>query len=302
MKRNSYDMPSHTETIPVKGCILQLKIEEIYAEKAEEGRLKRNESIRLAQSIQKYGVSTPLVVTPVEAFPNFYRYRVLKGAEIWRAAGIAGVDTLPCIISDEPPQDPEIAVIFAEIRTKKLHIFEQAAAIEHLLKKHGLTRARIARETGLSPSAIANKLRLCRLLPVEQHAILRAGLTERHARTLLRLPSTEMRTTAIQKMCNEHLSVSAAEALVERLLAGATPHEERTLTQQTATQARKIPANKPPTGNICPNKFILHSLKPLYNSLERTLGIFRKTGRGAEMSTQENEDGILITIHIPAAR
>ena len=320
---------------PAKGSILHLKIEEIYAEKAEEGRLGRNESIRLAKSIQKYGLSTPLIVTPVEAFPGFYRYRVLKGAEIWRAAGIAGLQKLPCIISDEPPQDPQITSIFAEFRAKRLHIFEQAAAIEHLSKMHGLSRAEIARGTGLSLSAVANKLRLLRLLPAERHEILRAGLTERHARALLRLSDPQKRAVALQKIHQEHLSVAAAEALIERLFAaeeaqpcecspvGAETQADAPVTAKQAqicedaptqvaqsgnaeapissTPMRKIPAAKPPTGNICPKKFVLHSLQPLYNSLERTLGIFRKTGRGAEMSTQEGEDGILITIRIPAA-
>ncbi len=299
MKTQEYGQALYA-SLPVRGCILQLKIEEIYAEKGEEGRIKRNDSIRLAQSIKKYGVSTPLIVTPVEAFPNFYRYRILKGAEIWRAAGIAGLTKLPCIIADEPPQDPEIAAIFAEIRAKRLHIFEQADAIEHLTRKHGLTRAEIAKGSGLSPSAIANKLRLCRLLPTERQEILRTGLTERHARALLRLSNPQERAMALQKITQGHLSVADTEALIERCLADGLPFGEGSAPTPSAP-TRKIPATKPPTGNICPKKFVLHSLQPLYNSLERTLSIFRKTGRGAEMSTQEREDGILITIRIPAA-
>lgn len=328
---------------PREGSILQLPIEQIYAEKGAKTPLKRNESIRLARNIQKYGISTPIIVTPVEAFPGFYRYCVKKGTEIWHAACIAGAKTLPCVIENATPKDPEVTQILAQIRCGALNLFEQAAAIRHLIQAHGLSRAEIAKETGFSPSAIANKLRLCRLSPAEQQEILCAGLTERHARAILRLSEPAKRLLALQVIRAEKMPVAAAESLVEAMLAdteelkaaeGAeipSKMERETALQASkrgnfvptgtppqdgggakagtacnaceevpkATSVRKIPAVKPVTGSICPKKFALHTLQPLYNSIERTLSIFRKTGRGAEMQTQEGEDAVLITIRIP---
>lgn len=333
---------------PREGSILQLPIEQIYAEKGQNKPLKRNESIRLAQNIRKYGVSTPVIVTPTEAFPGFYRYRVKKGAEIWQAACIAGAKTLPCVIENAPLRAPEVAEILAQIRAGALGIFEQAAAIRHLIEKCGLSRTEIAAESGFSASAIANKLRLCRLSSAEQQEILRAGLSERHARAILRLREPEKRRVALQVISREKMAVAAAESLIEAMLhenggenlprkaasepknpfsepytppAGAseapcdaqesraeavdgTPSPQANgaaaCGEPTAMpQARKIPASKPATGSICPKKFALHTLQPLYNSLERTLSIFRKTGRTAEMRTQEGDNGVLITIHIP---
>ncbi len=303
--------------LPSEGSILHLPIEQIYAEKGASKPLKRNESIRLAQSIRKYGISTPLVVTPTEVFPGFYRYCILEGGEIWQAACLAGVEKLPCVISAAPPQDPEIAEICAQIRAGKLHIFEQAAAIRHLSEHHALTRAQIAKETGFSPSAIANKLRLCRLSSAEQQEILRAGLSERHARAILRLTEPARRTSVLRTVAREKHSVAATEALVERYLAEdaalstpqASPQVEGESNPQGSTprarentvKARKIPVSKPQTGSICPKRFVLHTLQPLYNSIERTLSIFRKTGRDAEMQAQESADEVLITIRIPNA-
>lgn len=305
MEQNAYAHASYAPP-PTEGSILQLPIEQIYAPKGANKPLKRNESIRLARNIRKYGVSTPVVVTPVEVFPNFYRYNLQKGAEIWHAACIAGMKTLPCIITNAPPQAPEVAEILVQIRQGGLDIFEQAAAIRYLIEKHGLSRGEIARESGFSPSAIANKLRLCRLSPTEQQEILRAGLTERHARAILRLTSPEKRTAALQVISQEKLSVAAAESLVEAILvnessnASASDKQADTAREANRPSARKIPATKPATGSICPKKFALHTLQPLYNSIERTLSIFRKTGREAEMRTQEGEDAVLITIRIPA--
>ncbi len=290
---------------PSEGSILQIPIEQIYAEKGANKALKRNESIRLAQNIRKYGVSTPIVVTPTEAFPGFYRYRVQKGAEIWHAACIAGAKTLPCVISNVPPRNPEVAEILSQIRKGTLHIFEQAAAIRYLIENCGLSRAEIAKETGFSSSAIANKLRLCRLTPAEQQEILRERLTERHARAILRLSEPSKRLAVLQVISREKMSVAAAESLVEAILAESAG-EDGNPTPETVENAgkippsaRKIPASKPVTGSICPKKFALHTLQPLYNSIERTLSIFRKTGRGAEMQTLEGEDAVLITIRIP---
>ncbi len=290
---------------PREGSILQLPIEQIYAEKGANKALKRNESIRLARSIQKYGVSTPVVVTPTEVFPNFCRYSIQKGAEIWHAACIAGLKTLPCLIASAPSQDPEVAEILSKIRAGALHIFEQAAAFRYLTEELGLSRATLARETGFSQSAIANKLRLCRLSPAEQQEILCAGLTERHARAILRLTEPEKRRAVLQVIAREKMSVAAAESLVEAALADdagrstlqKSPAGEKE--GQTAPSVRKIPVSKPATGSICPKKFALHTLQPLYNSIERTLTIFRKTGYNAEMRTLEGENGVLITIHIP---
>ena len=320
--------------IPREGSILQIPIEQIYAEKGAKSPLKHNESIRLSQSIKKYGISTPLIVTPTEVFPDFYRYCVLEVVEIWHAACLAGVERLPCVIAAAPLQSPEVAEICAQIRAGRLHIFEQAAALRHLGEKCGLSRAQIAKETGLSPSAVANKLRLCRFSTTEQQEILRAGLSERHARALLRLADPIKRRTVLQNIAREKPSVAATEAMIEHFLAENTPSDPlgdakeapeskegwgaatsgegqkpppkrveyaAEPSRASAVSIRKIPASKPQTGSICPKRFVLHTLEPLYNSIERTLTIFRKTGRDAEMQTQEGADEVLITIRIPHA-
>ncbi len=334
MKKAEY---LYTGKAPIlrEGSILQIPIEQIYAEKGAKSPLKKNESIRLSQSIRKYGISTPLVVTPTEVFPDFYRYCVLEGVEIWHAACLAGVERLPCVIATAPPQSPEITEICAQIRTGRLHIFEQAAALRHLGEQCGLSRAQIAKETGFSPSAIANKLRLCRFSASEQQEILRAGLSERHARALLRLADPAKRHAVLRSIAQEKLSVAATEALIEHFLAentqpeallkpdlegitgaqgqgGAVSQEapaagaekERCapdIPRASPVPVRKIPASKPQAGSICPKKFVLHTLQPLYNSIERTLTIFRKTGRDAQMQAQEGADEVLITIRIPHA-
>lgn len=84
------------------------------------------------------------------------------------------------------------------------------------------------RRLGISQSAVANKLRLLRLDPRLLDHILSAGLTERHARALLRLPE-ELRTEALDHILQENLTVAATDAYAERLLATAPQPRRRTL-------------------------------------------------------------------------
>ena len=99
--------------------------------------------------------------------------------------------------------------------------------------------------------------------------------------------------------------MAASEALVEAYLQErAQPigilGEPNLAADAPTACVQKIPASKPVAGSICPKKFALHTLQPLYNSIERTLSIFRKTGRNAEMQAREGADEVLITIRIPA--
>lgn len=286
-----------------QGSIFFLRPEQICAELSH-NRPNTNKIIRLAAQIRRYGLSEPLLVRTLNANAAFPQYALVQDEDAFRAACLAEVGKLPCTIAPETPQTGTENHVFAQIRGKTLHIFEQALAFRLLMEEFSLTQEEIARRSGLSQSAVANKLRLLHLDPDEQQEILRAKLSERHARALLRLKEKEDRRTVLSAIIQEKLTVFATEALIDAILeqkkAKSSADAASNLSHMPCETPKQIPvAERAPEG-VLPRKFAMQTLQPLYNSIERTLSIFRKTGRKAEMSHVEGQNEVCITIRIPS--
>lgn len=298
LKTSKFSPPSTAPQL-TPGSILQIPTAELYLESPENAH-SGSKRLRLVQTIRRYGLLTPITVSPVEVFPGIYRYLVVEGEELWRAACLAEVAQVPCRIAQISPKEAEIREILAKIAAKSTDMFEKAALFRHLTDSYHLTQEEISRRSGLSQSAVANKLRLLHLSAAEQQKILLCGLSERHARVLIRLKSPQMRHTALETICRKNLGVCAAEALVEDILAHSSPVLPREVPQEPLTAASSaVAAAEAPQVTEKSPKLILHTLQPLYNSLERTLNIFRKTGRNALLESKQTSEGILITITIP---
>ena len=132
---------------------------------------------------------------------------------------------------------------------------------------------------GRSASALANKLRLLRLSPTCRETLVKSGLTERHARCLLRLEDESERMTALTYIAKHQLNVAQTEQYIERRLA--------------ALQST------PPAGR---RTFILKDVRLFLNSLDRGLRMVREAGVHADYDRQETEEDILLTIRIPKQR
>ena len=130
------------------------------------------------------------------------------------------------------------------------------------------------RRIGKSQSAGANKLRLLKLSPALLEKLRAAGLTERHARALLRLEDEPARAAALDHIIAAGLTVAQTEALVEQLLRG-------------APSSRKKPT------------FILKDVRLFLNTLSRSLELVRSAGVDARCRRQDTDEEILLTIHIP---
>ena len=159
-----------------------------------------------------------------------------------------------------------------------------------------MTQAEIAQGIGISQSAVANKLRLLSFHKEEQLKIIDCGLTERHARALLRLKSPVERQSALHRIQTEALSVAATEQLVEDLRHA---REKMQPPPPSATVTRIEMAKPTENKEFVPKKFAIQSPEPLYNSIERLVNIFRKTGAEASCFREESEKQIRIVIEIP---
>ena len=173
-------------------------------------------------------------------------------------------------------QRSALLALVENLQRQDLHYFEEAAAIAAYLRQTGATQESAAQALGRSPSAVANKLRLLRLSPACREAITAAGLTERHARCLLRLEDESARLEAVRYITDHQLNVAQTEQYVDRLLEDI----------QSAPPAKR-------------RTFILKDVRLFLNSVDRGLRLIREAGVDAQTKRDETEDAILLTIRIP---
>ena len=295
-----------------------LRPEQIQIQTARKSTHNTNTIIRLAESIKKYGIIKPLSVKKHREEGGFSLYELIDGEQRLRAAILAGVTKIPCVLLPQDNKSHAISGILEHLRGKELNMFEQAAGFRLLMQDFSMTQAEIAHNLGVSQSSIANKLRLLGLSHEEQRTILTYSLTERHARSVLLLKKPQMRELALRKIQEEHLNVAETERLIEELLSGA-PARTSVKPQESAMigaeEGREIPQKEPhsqkepavftlispqtPPKGCVPRKFAIPDLTPLYNSIERTLSIFRKTGASVSCVREESPDGVRIIIEVP---
>ena len=177
--------------------------------------------ISLSESIKTYGVIQPLTVRKTYGSD---RYEIVAGERRYRASILAGLRCVPCIIIDADSETSAALSIIENIQREDLNIFEEAEAISKLISIYELTQEQIAARLSVSQSYVANKLRLLRLGPDERALILQNSITERHARTLLRLHDKSSLRRALphnkeqyerkrrRKLCRQHFSRGKSNA------------------------------------------------------------------------------------------
>ncbi len=225
----------------------------------------------LAASIRLHGILQPLTVQKGEL-----SYILVAGERRLRAAGMAGLEKVPCIVVEADQRQSALLALIENLQRSDLHFMEEAAAISRLITDYHLSQEEAAARLGKSQSAVANKLRLLRLSPACVDLLREFQLTERHARTLLRLEGEELRLTALQHIGAAHLNVAQTEAYVEELL-----------------QAVQVtpPARKP--------GYIIKDVRLFLNSIRRSVEIMQQAGVDAKVDRQETEEGITVTVKIP---
>ena len=144
----------------------------------------------LSRSIAEYGVLSPLTVRPR---PD--GYELVAGERRLRAARMAGLSEVPCIVMELDLEEASFIALVENLQRNDLDFLEESRGIAQLIRLFGLSQEECARRLGKSQSAVANKLRLLRLPEDVLNAMRNAGLTERHGRALLRLetPSSARR-------------------------------------------------------------------------------------------------------------
>lgn len=227
----------------------------------------------LAQSIAVYGILQPLTVRKREN-----SYQLVAGERRLRAAKLAGLKEVPCLIARVEERDAGLLALIENLQRRDLNCFEEAEAIAGLLRRYGLSQEQAAQKLGKSQSAVANKLRLLHLEEDIRAKILAQNLTERHARALLRLSDGEDRRRTLAAITARQLNVAQTEELIDKILRE----------KQTAP-----PPKRP--------HYIIKDVRIFLNSIDRSLRTMRQAGVAAETAREETENDIVLTIRIPKA-
>ena len=229
----------------------------------------------LAASIRQYGVLQPLLVAPG---PDG-TYILIAGERRLRASGLAGLETVPVIVSDYTNQQiAEIAMI-ENLQRKDLHFLEEAEGYEKLLDTFHMTQETMAVKVGKKQSTIANKLRLLKLSPALRQKIHDSDLTERHARVLLKLDSDEEREAVVDKAVKDGLTVRQTEALVEKMLKAAGKQKKRK-----------------------PRIVIVNDVRIYLNSIRQVMDMVRASGIPSSMDQSMDGDDVVVTLRIKNAK
>lgn len=249
--------------------------------------------IRLADSIRRFGILQPITVRTSAENDSKCRkpYEIICGERRYRAAIIAGLVSVPCcVLNTTDMNSAELSIIENLIRDD-LNMFEQAESFNLLITTFGLTQEEVANRVSLSQSAVANKIRLLKFEQKERELILSSGLTERHARALLRLSDPTTRHRFIEIIIKDKLNVASTESLIDNYLDYLSKHPEN----EAKNSKEKHNNRKYAAG-------IVKDLRVLTNTVEKAADTLRKSGIFVETASSETETYYNITITIPKSQ
>lgn len=265
------------------GRVVFISVREISVNPSKLRRESSIESVReLSESIAKYGVLQPLCIRKLNR-----GYELVSGERRLRASKLAGLSEVPCIVLDVGEEESAALVLVENLQRRDLDFIEEAQALGRLRELYGYSQEEVARMIGRSQPAVANKLRLLKLPPELLFAVRDSGLTERHARALLRLSSDREMAVALGRMIADDMNVAQAEAYIENLLLPETEELPPSEPEKKPVVEENMPVIK------------VRDHRVFMNSVERGANIMRRSGIAVKMETTEDENEIVMKVRIP---
>lgn len=230
-----------------------------------------DEMAALTRSIKENGILQPLTVRKISAV----EYELVAGERRLRAAAKSGLKKVPCIVLQCDDRQASIFSLIENLQRTDLNIFEEAEGIQRLIEEFGLTQEEAAKRLGKKQSTVANKLRLLRLTKEERDWIVRAGLTERHARALLKIENAVTRKIALSEIISRGLNVAQSEKYIENALHIKLPIKSRQK-----------------------NRFIFKDVRVFVNTINKAIDTMKSSGIDAVSEKTETEEYIEYTVRI----
>ena len=192
-----------------------------------------------------------------------------------RAARLAGLERVPCLVAELSDSEAAVACLTENLQRRDLSCFEQAEGIHRLSVEFGLTQQQAAIQLGLSQPTVANKLRLLRLTEDQRRRIVEAGLSERHARALLKADGV-LREEALSAAIDDQLTAEGIEKFIE----GRLEEEKRRRSYRRRAAA-------------------LGDVRLFFNTVEKAVRVMKLAGVNAETERRQQDGCIEYVIKIP---
>lgn len=255
------------------GCptLVFLSADKILPNEAQPRQSFDSDSLQsLCESIKQNGIIQPLCVRKNEEGS----YTLISGERRLKAANMAGLKKIPCVLTDADERSAALLAIVENIQRQDLTCFEEADSIFRLISEWGLPREEVAEKLGIAGSTLSNKLRLLKLTQWQRERISAARLSERHARTLLRIEDNEKRDNALLTIIAKGLNVAESERMVTELLA-----------EKKETAPKK--------------RMVVGDVRLFVNTITNTVDTMRRSGINATAEKKETEGFIEYKILIP---
>lgn len=258
----------------IGGQIILIPQEDIYPNPNQpRSRFDFDELEGLAQSIRQNGIIQPIAVR-VNASGN---YELISGERRLRASRLVGISLIPCIIMEASDEKSALFALIENMQRSDLGFFEEASAIEKLIVDFNMSRDDVCRKLGKAAPTISNKLRLLKLPEDVRLKITQEGLTERHARALLRLPTRAQLDRAVSIISDKRLNVAESEKLIDQML--------------SADKSSKKPTVK-----------LFKDVRIFVNTLNHAVDTMRRAGIEADSAKSETDEYIEYIVRIPKTR
>ena len=240
-------------------------------------KMFNDESLQeLAASIKEYGIIQPLLVRRTAA-----GLELIAGERRLRASKTLGLETVPVIIRDMDDKEMAELAMIENLQREDLHFLEEALGYQTLIANFGLTQEELARRLGKSQSTIANKLRILKLPGDVQTSVIDDNLTERHARSLLRLSDPERQRYVLAMVVQKNLNVRETDNLIDEVLQDIS---------------REMEKKKKPGQNMVK---VIRDARLFINSITKMTSDIKKSGLNVTIKQEQDDDYVIISLRIP---
>lgn len=257
------------ENIRSAGQVLLIPNDKIYPSPNQPRRyFDQEELVNLAISIRMNGILQPITVRQTEK-----GYELVSGERRLRASKLAGLMSVPCIVIEVSNLNSAVFSLIENLQRQNLSFFEEAIAIEKLMKEYNISQEDAARRLGKAPSTVSNKLRLLALSEKVRSIIAENSLTERHARALLKLSEEDV-MPVLEKIVERKLNVLQTENYIETILSEKTAPKRNT-------------------------KRIFSDVKIFLNTINNAVETMKKSGISADVKREDTGESYVYKIEIP---
>lgn len=244
----------------------------------------------LSASIASHGVIQPITVRRVGGL-----FELIAGERRLRATQMAGLKEIPAIVVQADDEESAVLALIENIQRENLSYMEEALGYLKLAREYHMTQEEIAKLMGKTQSAVANKLRILKLCGETKRILAEYGLTERHARALLRLSNEEQQIKAAKMIVVKRMNVREAEEYIESLLQDPKGKQLERLPLCGADKSARLRegAARPKV-----KKFI-RDIRLFTNTVNRAALYMKEAGVPVQVAENKNEGYYEMVIRVP---